>query len=247
MSGRFIYLSQLKTGLGSAPIGLDRGAPSESRILVFRRVGKKVAAEVENPKFIASSGDAEEAKAVRESFATSTLWMGDVVDTRPDGSFTVDLAGFLARTDTDIPAAIKRGGGGEFKFVPELSAADPNFVKLFPRNAEFAARMTFRSEEPSAEVDNIINGSGTVTLLVRHSLIALPEPGFAMRRDPYGFSIGRQQVDFSAPLGAPLVNDIARRFRLDRVDPMAARSPVRKPIVFYIDRSAPEPVRTALR
>jgi hypothetical protein len=31
------------------------------------------------------------------------------------------------------------------------------------------------------------------------------------------------------------------------VDPAAARSAVKKPIMFYIDRSAPEPVRTALR
>jgi hypothetical protein len=31
------------------------------------------------------------------------------------------------------------------------------------------------------------------------------------------------------------------------MDPAAARSPVKKPIVFYIDRSAPEPVRTALK
>ena len=46
ISGRYIYLTQLETGLGSAPIGLDRAAPGGSRILVFRRIGKKVAAEI---------------------------------------------------------------------------------------------------------------------------------------------------------------------------------------------------------
>src|SRR6185312_12497231 len=76
--------------------------------------------------------------------------------------------------------------------------------------------------------------------------IALPEPGYVERKDPYGYTIGLQKVDFSAPLGQPIVNDLARRFRLEKVDPTAARSPVKKPIVFYIDRSAPEPVRTAL-
>ena len=67
------------------------------------------------------------------------------------------------------------------------------------------------------------------------------------RTDPYGYTIGLQKIDFSTPLGAPIVNDLARRFRLEKVDPSAARSPVKKPIVFYIDRSAPEPVRTALK
>ena len=40
VSGRYIYLTQLETGLGSAPIGLDKAAPGGSRVLVFRRIGK---------------------------------------------------------------------------------------------------------------------------------------------------------------------------------------------------------------
>jgi len=244
ISARYIYLTQLETGLGSAPIGLDRATANESRILVFRRLGKKVAAEVENSKFTAS-GSEDEKRAARNSFATSTLWLGDVIKTNPDGSYTVDLSGFLARDDLDVVAAIKRGGGGDFKFVPELSAADPNFVKLFPKNAEFAARITFRSDDPKPEVSNIVSGN-TLSLVLRHSLIALPEPGYIPRTDPFGYSLGREQVDYSAPLGRPVVVELARRFRLEKVDPAAASSPVKKPIVFYIDRAAPDPVRTAL-
>ena len=245
-SGRYIYLTQLETGLGSAPIGLDLAAPSGSRILVFRRIGKKVAAEIENPKFVATTGSADEKASVAKAFATSTIWMGDVIDSKPDGSFTVDLASFVARDDFNIPQAVKRGGGGEFKLVPELSAADPAFVKLFPRNVELAAKLTFRSDEPATEISNIIPDS-SFTLTLRHSLIALPEPGYVVRHDPYGYSIGLQRVDFSAPLGSALVSDLASRFRLEKTDPGAARSPVRKPIVFYIDRGAPEPIRTALQ
>jgi hypothetical protein len=244
ISARYIYLTQLETGLGSAPIGLDRAAANDTRILVFRRLGKKVAAEVENSKFVAS-GSEDEKRAARNSFATSTLWLGEVVKTLPDGSYTVDLSGFLARDDLDVVQAIKRGGGGEFKFVPELSAADPNFVKVFPRNAEFAARITFRSDKPEAEVSNIVSGN-TLSLVLRHSLIALPEPGYVPRTDPLGYSLGREQVDYSAPLSQPVVRQLARRFRLEKVDPVAARSPVTKPIIFYIDRAAPDPVRTAL-
>ena len=173
VSGRYIYLTQLETGLGSASVLLDKSLASNARILVFRRLGKKVAADIENPKFVAASGTADEQKTVRESFATSTIWMGDVVDTKADGSFTVDLAGFLARDDLGVPQAIKAGGGGaDFKFVPELSAADPNFVKLFPRNVELSAKLTFRSDEPAAEIGNIIPDSRAFTVTLRHSLVA---------------------------------------------------------------------------
>lgn len=245
VSARYIYITQLETGLGSAPTQLDFGAASGSRILAFRRVGKKVVAEVENSKFV-SSNPAEQL-TTQHSFPNSPLWMGDVVKDLPDGSFQVDLAGFLNRDDIGIPRVIKNVGGGEFKFVPELSSADPGFVKIFPRNAEFAARIAFRSDEPKDEMNNILPGDNTLSVIERHSLIALPQPGYVQRTDPYGYTIGRQQVDFSKPLGAPIVSDLARRFRLEKADPSAARSPVKKSIVFYIDPGMPPAIRDAVK
>ena len=66
-----------------------------------------------------------------------------------------------------------------------------------------------------------------MTLVLRHSLIALPEPGFVQRTDPFGYTIRQQHLDFSAPLGAPVVVELARRFRLEKTVPNAARSPSR--------------------
>lgn len=245
VSARYIYITQLETGLGSAPTQLDFGAASNSRILIFRRLGKKVVADVENSKFVSSN--AAEQATTKHSFPTSPLWMGDVAKDLPDGSYEVDLAGFLARDDIGIPRAIKNVGGGEFKFVPELSAADPTFVKVFPKNAEFAARIAFRSDEPKEEMSNILPGDNTLSVIERHSLIALPDDGYVKRSDPYGYTIGRQQVDFSRPLGSPIVTDLARRFRLEKLDPQASRSPVKKPIVFYIDPAMPSAIRAAVK
>jgi hypothetical protein len=245
VSARYIYLTQLETGLGSAPTQLDFGAASNSRILVFRRIGKKVVADVENAKFV-SSNPAEKV-TTEHSFPTSPLWMGDVVKDLPDGSYQVDLASFLARDDLGIARVIKNVGGGDFRFVPELSAADPTFVKVFPKNAEFAARIAFRSDDPKEEMNNILPGNDTLSVIERHSLIALPEPGYVPRTDAYGYTLGEQQVDFSRPLGAPIVSDLARRFRLEKVDPTAARSPVKKPIVFYVDSGMPPAIRDAVK
>src|SRR3546814_18898768 len=40
ISGRYLYVTALKTGLGSAPVGLDLAASGGSRLLVFRPVGQ---------------------------------------------------------------------------------------------------------------------------------------------------------------------------------------------------------------
>ena len=184
---------------------------------------------------------------MRDSFAYSTIWMGDIAAETPDGRLLVDLASFLTRDEMGIAQALKDGGGGEFRLVPELSVADPNSVRVFPENIEMEGRLTFTSAAPTAETNNIAAVNGNLSFVVRHSLIRLPEPGYVPRRfDPRAGTFGSQVVDFGQPLGRPIVYELANRFRLEKLDPNAPRSRVRHPIVFYVDRAAPEPIRTAL-
>lgn len=243
---RVLYATALRTGLGSAPIGLDRAQPGPARILLIRRLGKKVAFELENPRFRATGGTPAEQAAAADAFATSVLWLGDALDA-PDGRLLVDIAPFLARDTRNVTGQLNTSGEKGWRLVDSLSAADPQAVRTFPQNLEFEARQTYVSDTPGPEVRNIAPDSRQVTLVVRHSFIALPEGGYVPRRfDPRGGSFSTQILDFSAPLGGQIVQNLANRFRLERLDPQAPRSRVRKPIVFYIDNAAPEPIRTAL-
>ncbi|WP_425998612.1 zinc-dependent metalloprotease [Caulobacter sp. DWR1-3-2b1] len=247
VSGRFLYVAALKTGLGSAPVGLDRAALADTQVLVFRRIGKKVIAEYENPKFTAVGAPIAEQIAARESFAVSTVWAGEVVAETPDGRILVDIGSFLIRDVIGAADALKSAGENGFKLVSDLSIADPSAVKVFPENIEFEARQTFASDTPGPETRNIAPDAKQITLIVRHSLVKLPEPGFVPRAfDPRAGTWGVVGLDYAVPLGDDIVGRWARRFRLEKTDPTAAVSAVKKPIVFYVDRAAPEPIRTAL-
>ncbi len=253
VSGRFLYATSLRTGLGSAPAVLDRGRVGESRILAFRRLGKKVAIQFENPRF--QAGGANPASA---DFAISTVWMADVVSSTPDGGVTIDLSGFLAADVLGIAAALgpdgdplgvgaRAGAGDKFKIEDKLSAADTNSVKVFPDNIEIDAVQTYVSDKPGDEIRNILPDPRRVSFTVHHSFVALPRPGFVSK--PFDVRIGgfpTQTLDFGVPLGSDVVGDVANRFRLEKVDPTAARSKVKTPIVFYVDRNAAEPIRAAL-
>jgi Met-zincin/Domain of unknown function (DUF5117) len=247
VSGRYLYMSQIESGLGSAPLALDFSQTAGARVITFRRVGKKVVAEVENAKFVSPDGDSSSRSGLARDFARSIIWTGDVVASLPGGGFTADLATFVARDDLGIAQALKSGNAGDYSLVSDLTFADPAAVKVFPRNVELSGTLTFRAAQPSAEVLNIVPDQ-TLSLKIRHSLIALPGPGYQPRSDPYGYTLGLQQVDASAPLGQPMVRNLISRFRLDKADPEldGARN-VLNPIVFYIDPAAPEPVRQALR
>jgi hypothetical protein len=76
----------------------------------------------------------------------------------------------------------------------------------------------------------------------------LPEPGYEPReQDPrVGFNTASFQ-DFSQPYDRPLNRFLITRWRLQKKNPNAALSEPVKPIVFYLDRAIPEPVRSAAR
>lgn len=254
VSGRFLYATSLRTGLGSAPAFLDRGKIGRTRLVAFRRYGKKIAAVFENPRFRA----ANDGTRASPDFATSVAWMGDVAAILPDGQIVLDLSGFLTADTLGIAKSLDQNGnqigGGDpigagkgFALDAKLSAADPTSVKVFPDNVEVDAVQTFVTKTPGAEVANIAPDPEHVSFTVHHSLVRLPAPGFKPRQfDPRVGGSSTQVVDFGAPLGSDVVRDYANHFRLEKLDPTAARSRVRKPIVYYIDSHAPEPIRQAL-
>ncbi len=256
---RLLYSTALRTGLGSAPLTLDRGRTGNTQMLAFRRIAGKVAVEFENPRFRASRGDAAQQRAVASDFGTSIVWMTGIEETLDDGRLVIDIASFLTRDALGVASALNQSqdsfgigmatsiAGKGFKLDPKLSLPDPASVKVFPRNLEIDALVTFVSDQPGAEVANIVPDPKTVSFQVHHSFVALPEPGFVPRRfDPRLGGIATQVVDYSAALSEPVVTDLANRFRLEKLDPGAPRSRVKKPIVFYLDRNTPEPIRSAV-
>ena len=82
-AARLIYAEGLLTGLGSNPVGLDRGQMSNARLLAVRRVGRRVLFEQPNLRYRALSDDPAERRATSESFATSVLWADDAAALDP--------------------------------------------------------------------------------------------------------------------------------------------------------------------
>src|SRR5260221_2505779 len=53
-------------------------------------------------------------------------------------------------------------------------------------------------------------------------------------------------MDYATPISEPIVKRFAAGHRLEKKDPNAAVSDAVQPIVYYLDRGAPEPIRSAL-
>ncbi len=241
-----LYVTSLPAGVGSNDIGLDRGQLSGSRIVSFHRVGPKLLMVQPNYEFRAQSKDTYEQKAVRESFATSILW-GFKIDAESGGKLLVDATDFSLRDVHNVVGALRRTRQGDFRLDESRSAMFLDRTRGFPRNTEIEATLTFVGDNPGRWLSEVTPTPQAVTVREHQSFVALPEPGYTPRaNDPRAGYFGISYADLATPIGSPLEQRFISRHRLKKVDPAAAVSDAIKPIVYYLDRGTPEPIRSAL-
>ncbi len=99
----------------------------------------------------------------------------------------------------------------------------------------------------SGTVASVTPTAEAVTLREHYSLVELPDSNFEPREDdPRAGYGGINFVDYSVPIGEPMVKHYVRRHRLEKKDPGAAMSEPVKPIEYWVDSGAPEDVQQAL-
>jgi Met-zincin/Domain of unknown function (DUF5117) len=242
----FLYVESLPAGIGSNDIGLDRGQLGSSFVVRFERIGPRVLLTASNYGFRANTDNVDERRAVKDAFAESTLWGFDV-GAEEGNRALVDATSFFLRDAHQIPGTLQRAQQGAFRLDPTRSALYLANTKNFPQNTEVEATLTFGGEEPGQFVRQVVPAPQSITVREHHSFVELPGPGFTPRAlDPRAGYFGISYLDFATPISEPITKRYIERHRLQKKDPNAAVSEPVKPIVYYLDRGAPEPVRSAL-
>jgi hypothetical protein len=247
----FLYQSFLAHGVGSNDLFLDRGQLGATRVVEFHRSGPKVLLIQKNMRYRAMSDDVDERSAVEESFAQSVIWgfesLGSVGD-----AVIVDASEFLIQDIHGISARLREAEEGEYVVDPLRSAVYLQNTKAFPDNSEVEALVTLTGKPAGEILQTVVPDPTAITVHLRHSFIRLPDEDyeplpydpragvFGFRNDTQGF------YDYASPIGRRLTVNYASRHRLEKKDPSAAISEAVEPIVYYLDRGTPEPVRSAL-
>lgn len=244
----FLYLTSLSSGLGSNDVGLDRGKPGDTRIVRFERSGPKVLLVHRNYGFRADTNNPDERAAVEEAFAQSIVW-GGKVEADEGGRVLVDATSLFLSDAVDVAGSLRRARQGTYKLDAARSAFYLSRTKNFPRNSEIEATLTFEltGDRPGSFVQDVAPSPEAVTVRAHHSFVALPEDGYEPRVfDPRSGYNRISYMDFAAPIEEPIRKQFIVRHRLKKRDPRAATSEPVEPIVYYLDRGTPEPIRSAL-
>ena len=243
----FLYQVSLATGLGSNPVGLDRGQLGGTHVVEARRVGPRVLLVERNLGYRAMDGSEAEVAAVREAFAPSTLWGFEAV-ARTDDRVLVDATEFFLRDAHGVAGRLQDAGQGSFELAEDRSVIHLERTRAFPENVEVESWLTFTAEDPGPLVRRTAASGDAVSLRQHHSLVRLPaREGYEPR--PVDSRVGAFSVsfqDYATPIDREIEVRWATRHRLRSRDPGSEDAAPVEPIVYYVDPGIPEPIRSAV-
>lgn len=248
----FLYVTSLPVGLGSNPVGLDRGQLGEQRVVRFERTGDKVLLVEPNLEYRAVTENAAERRAVRQAFAPGVVWGFEVAAESEEGeTVLVDATDFVVRDAHGVVRRLKETDQGSYSLDESRSVPYLEKTKAFPENTEMEARLTFTTdEEPGEYVRRTAADPSAVSLRVRHSFVQLPDTSSYSPRsfDPRSGLFYTDFQDYATPIGESMDRRYVNRHRLRCAEAPGEDGlcPPEEPIVYYLDPGTPEPVRSAL-
>jgi hypothetical protein len=242
----FLYQISMGSGLGSNPVGIDRGQLRGTHVLAAKRIGPRVLLMEPNYGFVAQSENLSETQAVRDAFAPSVHWGFEVVAETGE-RVLVDATQFFLRDARGVIDQIAARGEGDFTLDSSRSAIHLPATRSLPENTEVESMLTFTSSNPGQLVSGVAATGGAITLRQHHSFIQLPDDGYRTRIADARVGVNGPTIyDYATPIDADTRVRLAARHRLEKADPDADRSEAIEPIVYYVDPGTPEPVRSAL-
>jgi hypothetical protein len=242
----FLYQVSMGSGLGSNPVGIDRGQLRGTYLLSAKRIGPKLLLEEPNYRYRATSDNELERQAVRDAFAPSVIWGFEIIAADED-AVLVDATDFFLRDARNVTGQIASRGQGNFSLDESRSAIFLDNTNAYPENVEVESLLTFTSANPGNLVNAVAATGNAVTLRQHHSIIKLPDDNYQVRyADPRIGTNGPTIQDYGTSIDNDMRLRLVARHRLEKRDPTAAMSEAIEPIVYYVDSGTPEPIKTAL-
>ena len=242
----FLYVNALSEGIGSNDIGLDRGQLGNTRVVKFIKAGNKLLLIQPNQYYRAITNNIEEKKSVEQAFAKSVIH-GFKIMKSAQGKYLVDATSFFMRDAHRVQGRLLSRKQGNYSLDKNKSAVNLERTKAFPKNVEFDVMLTFKGSPKGSNIRSVTPTPSLITVNQHHSFIELPDDQYKPRKfDPRSGANAMSYLDYATPVNESIKKRFIYRHRLQKKNPNVAQREAVEPIIYYLDRGTPEPVRSAL-
>jgi hypothetical protein len=163
------------TGLGSNPIGIDRGSDGATDVVRFDRDGERVLVVLENWSYRSSAlTNVAHQRSVQEAFSPSTVASLPVLAAE-GGRLLVDATDFVMRDWTRVAETLASSRQGAYTVARDRSSIYRPATKAFPANTEIDVSLTFVTSGTPGPIVELVTPDGHALTLRQHlALVALP-------------------------------------------------------------------------
>jgi len=245
----FAMVFEISQGIGAR--GLNGGTMLnifEPELVHFEQHGKSLYL-VERPYHMTAS-DEQMAAAVELGFGSSVIAVAEIETEREDGALLIDIKDWLLSDDL---TGISRGLGFVLSDTPgqparvslDAKKSYIDYVKSFPENTRFNAKLNFNLPEPP-EFNSLADWRN-MPLGIHTNFVRLPdepmEPRLADDRMGYFMTVHK---DFSRDKKEWFTR-YANHWRLEKGKKRGSLYEPKEPIVYYLDQTIPKKYRKAMK
>lgn len=243
LNKNYLATTTLESGIGQS--GIYSGMPLQDFLFYFQRVNNNLYFVVRNVNFRTDKGDPQ-ARSLSRSFSDSVLYAIPIKSIHPQRkTILIDLGDLLLTDLAGLSASLGVSRSTDKSYF--------GTAKAFPQNMEIESVLNFSNNGTERKNNPVMRfatlaDSRSFSLNIHYSLSQLPESNYQPRLadDRVGYFITAYQNLSDDERRDPFVRYI-NRWHLEKLNPKAAISPPKKPIVFWIDNAVPLEYRDAIK
>ena len=246
IGNEFIYFSYFENGVVDA--GVVKGRYRGSKIIKIDKFFDKIDFTIENTKYYFDE-DSPLSKSSKSNINSPIIISEKIISTSPcKTKFLINADNiFLNESFQQVKYSYSPRYKG-FK-LGNISKQKTRFkeIRNYPENTDVIVNYVYESKYPTTRGGDAITDSRSVSIIVQHTLIKMPDTNYRPRLDDTRVGFFTTQSNHMTSIDQVNYRDFINRWRLEKKDPDEHLSEPIKPITFWIENTTPIELRNIIK
>ena len=246
LNQEFIYFSYFENGVTDA--FSVKGRYRGSKILKISKFYNKIDITVHNTKYYFDDENPL-SKGANSNINTPLIISEEIIAKSDDKTrFLINADNIFLNESLQQIRSSYSGAYRGFR-LGNLSKSKTRYKKIrnYPENTDVVVNYFYESKYPSRRGSEAITDSRSVSIMLQHSLIRMPDSGYKTREDDSRIGYFTTQSNDMTTLDKVNYRDFINRWRLEKINPEAELSDPIKPIVWWIENTTPVEYRQIIK